>query len=203
MKILCIGRNYVAHARELENEIPTEPVIFSKPDSSILRNNTAFFLPSFSNDVHHEIELVVKISRLGKKIAPQFANRYYEEIGLGIDFTARDLQSKLKKKGLPWDLAKGFDGSAPLGDFLNKTDLPATDNIEFHLEKNGEIVQKGNSGLMIFSIDHLIAHLSNYFTLKTGDLIFTGTPAGVGPVKPNDHLQGFIQGKKCLDIIVK
>ncbi len=203
MKILCIGRNYVAHAEELKNEVPTEPVIFSKPDSSILRNNSAFFLPSFSKEVHHEIELVVRISRLGKKIAPQFAHRYYEEIGLGIDFTARDLQSKLKQKGLPWDLAKGFDGAAPLGEFISKKELPAMNDIAFRLDKNGSTVQKGNSGLMIFSIDTLISYLSNYFTLKTGDLIFTGTPAGVGPVQTDDHLLGYIGEKKVLDIIVK
>lgn len=203
MKILCIGRNYVAHAKELNNQVPDEPVIFCKPDSSILKNKSAFFIPSFSKDVHHEIELVVKISRLGKKIAPKFAHRYYEEIGLGIDFTARDLQAKLKSKGLPWTLAKGFDGSAPLGDFISKDLLPAVDNINFRMEKNGTIVQQGNSGLMLFGIDQLIAHLSQYFTLKTGDLIFTGTPAGVGPVVANDHLIGFIEDKEVLNIMVK
>lgn len=203
MKILCIGRNYVAHAKELNNQVPDEPVIFCKPDSSILKNKSAFFIPSFSQEVHHEIELVVKISRLGKKILPKFAHRYYEEIGLGIDFTARDLQSKLKSKGLPWTLAKGFDGSAPLGDFIGKDLLPSVDNINFRMEKNGAIVQQGNSGLMLFGIDELIAHLSTYFTLKTGDLIFTGTPAGVGPVVADDHLVGYIEDKEVLNIKVK
>lgn len=204
MKIICIGRNYSEHARELNNEIPTEPVIFMKPDSALLRNNDPFYIPSFSNDVHYECELVVRINRLGKNIEPRFANRYYDEIGLGIDFTARDLQHKLKEKGLPWEKAKAFDRSAAIGnDFVAKSELPDANAIKFQLRKNGEVVQNGDSSYMLFPIDELISQVSNYFTLKIGDLIYTGTPVGVGPVAIGDRLEGFLEGRKLFDFEVK
>lgn len=203
MKILAVGRNYIDHAKELNNAVPDEPVIFLKPETSIIRNNQAFFYPEFSKNIHYEVELVVKINRLGKNISKKFAHRYYDEIGIGIDFTARDLQEKLKSKGLPWEKAKAFDGSAPLGHFLNITDLPDLQNINFTLEKNGELVQSGASKDMIFSIDTIIEHVSQYFTLKIGDLIFTGTPAGVGPVQIGDELVAKIEGKKLLSVLIK
>ncbi|VAW18817.1 Fumarylacetoacetate hydrolase family protein [hydrothermal vent metagenome] len=204
MKIICIGRNYVAHARELNNEIPTEPVVFMKPDSAILRNNDPFYIPGFSKNVHYEIELVVKIGRLGKNIEKRFAHRYYDEIGLGVDFTARDLQSELRAKGLPWEKAKAFDRSAVLGNiFLPKSRLPDINAVRFYLDINGKTVQKGNSSLMIFSIDTIIEHVSRFFTLKMGDLIYTGTPAGVGPVKIGDCLEGYLEGHKLLDFMIK
>ncbi|NOY95983.1 MAG: fumarylacetoacetate hydrolase family protein [Chlorobi bacterium] len=204
MKIICIGRNYVAHARELNNEIPTEPVVFMKPDSAILRNNDPFYIPDFSKNVHHEIELVVKIGRLGKNIEKRFAHRYYDEIGLGVDFTARDLQSELRAKGLPWEKAKAFDRSAVLGNnFLPKSQLPDINAVRFSLDINGKTVQKGNSSLMIFSIDTIIEYVSRFFTLKMGDLIYTGTPAGVGPVKIGDCLEGYLEGHKLLDFMIK
>lgn len=204
MKIICIGRNYSEHARELNNEIPTEPVIFMKPDSALLRNNDPFYIPSFSNDVHYECELVVRINRLGKNIEPRFANRYYDEIGLGIDFTARDLQAKLKDKGLPWEKAKAFDRSAVIGnDFIPKSELPDGNAIKFQLKKNGELVQNGDSSYMLFPIDEIISQVSNYFTLKIGDLIYTGTPVGVGPVAIGDRLEGFLEGRKMFDFEVK
>ena len=204
MKIICIGRNYVAHAKELNNEVPATPVFFMKPDSSLLRNNDPFYIPHWSNDVHHEIELVIKINRLGKNIEKRFAHRYYEEIGLGIDFTARDVQNKLKDKGLPWEKAKAFDQAAVLSNtFIDKTVFPDYDNIAFQLKINGKQVQKGSSELMIFSFDEIISHVSKYVTLKIGDLIYTGTPAGVGPVKIGDHLEGFLEDKKLLDFMVK
>lgn len=174
-----------------------------KPDSSIIHNNQPFFIPDFSTDVHHEVELVVKINKLGKHIAKKFAHKYYNEIGIGIDFTARDLQTKLKEQGLPWEKAKGFDGSAPLGKFLSKKTFKNVDNINFHLQVNEEIVQKGNSGDMLFSIDAIIEHVTKYFTLKIGDLIFTGTPAGVGPVKAGDRLECFVEDEKLLSFRVK
>jgi 2-keto-4-pentenoate hydratase/2-oxohepta-3-ene-1,7-dioic acid hydratase in catechol pathway len=191
MKIVCIGRNYAAHVRELNNAMPDEPVIFIKPDTAVLRNNAPFFIPEFTQDVHHEIELVVKINKNGKSIPVQFAADYYDEITLGIDFTARDLQSKLKEKGLPWEKAKGFDHSAVIGKFIPKTGLDMK-NLDFHLTKNGEAVQKGNTQMMMHSVDEVIAHVSQYFMLKTGDLIFTGTPEGVGPVSAGDELKGFL-----------
>lgn len=204
MKIICIGRNYVAHAKELGNDIPEEPVIFMKPDSALLRNNDPFYIPDWSNDVHYELELVVRINRLGKSIERQFSNRYYSEVGLGIDFTARDLQNKLKDKGLPWEKAKAFDRSAVISnEFLEVADLPNPASIKFQLKLNSEVVQNGDSALMIFPIDELISQVSKYFTLKIGDLIYTGTPAGVGPVKIGDRLEGFLEDRKMFDFVVK
>ncbi|HIA07408.1 MAG TPA: fumarylacetoacetate hydrolase family protein [Flavobacteriales bacterium] len=198
MKIICIGRNYASHAKELNNPIPEEPVIFMKPDSSLIRNNQPFFIPDFSTDVHHEVELVVKINKLGKHIEKKFAHKYYHEIGIGIDFTARDLQSKMKEKGLPWEKAKGFDGSAPLGKFVPKSTFSDIENINFHLDINGKRVQTGNTSNMLFSIDTIVEHVSKYFTLKIGDLIYTGTPEGVGPVKAGDRLACFIEEEELL-----
>jgi acylpyruvate hydrolase len=204
MKIICIGRNYVAHAHELNNEIPQEPVFFMKPDSSLLRNNDPFYIPEWSKEIHHEIELVIKINRIGKNIEKRFAHRYFDEIGLGIDFTARDVQNKLKEKGLPWEKAKAFDQSAVLGGmFIDKTVFPEQQNISFKLKINGNVVQDGSSKLMIFSFGEIISNVSKYVTLKIGDLIYTGTPAGVGPVKIGDHLEGFLEDKKILDFMIK
>jgi len=203
MKIICIGRNYVKHIEELQNERPEEPVVFLKPDSAILLKQHPFVIPEFSNDVHHEVEILVKINKVGKYIEPKFAPNYYDEIGLGIDFTARDLQSKLKEKGLPWEKAKSFDGSAVIGDFYSKNDFNSLENIQFKLVKNGEIVQLGVTSHMLWKIDELIAHISQFFTLKKGDIIFTGTPEGVSAVKPNDILEGFIEDKKSFRIQVK
>ena len=204
MKIICIGRNYVAHARELNNEVPAEPVFFMKPDSSLLRNNDPFYIPEWTNEVHHEIELVIRINRLGKNIQEQFAHRYYDEIGLGIDFTARDVQDELKKKGLPWEKAKAFDNAAVIGSkFIKLTNLPDLNTIRFNLMINGNSVQSGNSNLMIFNFNQIISHISKYVTLKIGDLIYTGTPAGVGPVKIGDHLEGFLEQEKLLDFLIK
>lgn len=204
MKIICIGRNYVAHAKELNNEVPDELVFFMKPDSALLRNNDPFYLPGWTNDVHHEIELVVKIKRLGKNIEKRFAHRYYDEIGLGIDFTARDIQQKLKEKGLPWEKAKAFDQSAVLGStFIDKKEFPDLKNISFRLLKNGNIVQEGNSSLMIFDFDEIISQISRYITLKIGDLIYTGTPAGVGAVGIGDRLEGFLEERKLFDFEIK
>ena len=201
MKIFCVGRNYSEHAKELGNAVPENPVIFSKPDTALLKNGEDFYLPDFSNDVHYEAELVIKISKMGKKIQEKFASNYYSEIGFGIDFTARDLQTQLKQKGLPWELAKAFDGSAPIGEFSNVNDLQ--NPIQFSLLKNGELVQNGNSNDMIFSFDKIISFISQYFTLKVGDLIYTGTPSGVGQVKIGDQLEGFIGDKKMLHCEVK
>jgi acylpyruvate hydrolase len=204
MKIICIGRNYVAHIRELSNEIPDEPVFFMKPDSSLLRNNDPFYIPDWTKDVHHEIELVLRVCRLGKGIEKRFAHRYYSQIGLGVDFTARDVQNQLKAKGLPWEKAKAFDRAAVLGSsFIPKESFNDLNNIQFRLDINGETVQHGNSGLMIYDFDDIISNISNYVTLKIGDLIYTGTPAGVGPVKPGDHLEGYIGDQKLLDFMVK
>lgn len=204
MKIICIGRNYAKHAEELNNPIPEEPVVFLKPDTAILLKKHPFFIPEHSNEVHHEIEVVVKINRLGKHIEPRFAHKYYDEIGLGIDFTARDVQAKCKEKGLPWEKAKAFDGSAAVSRFFKLSDLnkPITD-IDFHLDINGETVQKGNTKNMLFPVDELIAHISKYFTLKTGDLIFTGTPAGVGKVAREDLLELYLEGKRIFYFNVK
>jgi 2-keto-4-pentenoate hydratase/2-oxohepta-3-ene-1,7-dioic acid hydratase in catechol pathway len=202
MKIFCVGRNYSEHAKELGNAIPDDPVIFSKPDTAIIKNGEPFYLPDFSNDVHHEVELVIRINKMGKRIEEKFARNYYNEIGLGIDFTARDIQSKLKEKGLPWELAKAFDGSAPLGDFIPIDQLDLK-NINFSLTKNGEVVQQGNTSHMIFSFDKIVSFVSQYFTLKVGDLIYTGTPAGVSKVKIGDKLQGFIGNKLMLNCEVK
>ena len=203
MKIICIGRNYTNHIEELKNERPDEPVVFLKPDSSILLKQHPFVIPEFSNDVHHEIELLVKINKVGKYIDVKFAHTYYDEIGIGIDFTARDLQEKLKEKGLPWEKAKSFDGATVLSDFVSKETFADVNNINFELKKNGQTVQKGNSSLMLWKIDELIAHVSQYFTLKKGDILFTGTPEGVGAVKPNDILEGFLEDNKMFRIQVK
>lgn len=203
MKIICIGRNYLKHAKELESEVPTEPVFFMKPDSSLLLDNRHFYIPEFSNEVHHEVELVVKINRLGKYIEARYAHRYYDEIGLGVDFTARDLQRQLIAKGLPWEKSKAFDSAAVLGDFIAKEEMGDLGQIEFSLQKNGETVQKGNSKDMIFTIDTIIEHVSQFVTLKIGDLIYTGTPAGVGAVHIDDRLEGFIGDRKMFDFLVK
>lgn len=202
MKILCVGRNYSEHAKELGNAVPENPVIFSKPDTALLKNGEAFYLPSFSSDVHHEVELVIKINKVGKKIQEKFARNYFSEIGLGIDFTARDVQSELKAKGLPWELAKAFDGSAPIGNFINMENMDLK-NIDFSLQKNGQTVQKGNSAQMIFSFEQIVSFVSQYFTLKVGDLIYTGTPAGVSQVNIGDKLEGFIGNDLMLTCDVK
>jgi len=198
MKIICVGRNYSEHARELKNETPEEPVLFMKSDTSILRNSE-FYIPEFSNDIHYEVELLLKISKPGKYIPQENAHKYFQEIGLGIDFTARDLQSQLKAKGLPWEKAKSFDGSAVVSHFLPLEDFNR-EEIHFHLNKNKEKVQIGNSQNMIFSFDALVAYISKFFTLKTGDIIFTGTPAGVGKVNEGDILDGFLEDKKMFSV---
>ena len=203
MKIICIGRNYTKHIEELQNERPDEPVVFLKPDSAILLKQHHFVIPEFCDDIHHEVEIIVRINKVGKYIDAKFAPNYYDEIGLGIDFTARDLQAKLKEKGLPWEKAKAFDGSAVIGNFLSKKDFSSTENINFELKSNGITVQKGNTSHMLWKIDELIAYVSQFFTLKIGDIIFTGTPEGVARVKPNDILEGFIEDKKNFRIQVK
>ena len=203
MKIICVGRNYAAHIDELDNTRPDEPVIFMKPDTAIAQSNLPFFIPEFSNEVHHEVEVLVKINRIGKHIQSKFAHKYYNEIGLGIDFTARDLQQKLKTSGLPWEKAKAFDGSAVVGKWFDKSAFGDLTSISFSLHKNGSVVQEANTSLMLWSIDEIIAHVSQYFTLKIGDILFTGTPAGVGPVAKNDSLEGFLDGFKAFSVIVK
>lgn len=202
MKILCVGRNYSEHAKELGNAVPENPVIFSKPDTALLKNGEPFYIPDFSNDVHHEVELVIKINKVGKKIQEKFARNYFSEIGLGIDFTARDKQNELKAKGLPWELAKAFDGSAPIGNFINIENIDLN-NIDFSLQKNGQLVQQGNTSKMIFSFEQIVSFVSQYFTLKVGDLIYTGTPAGVGQVNIGDKLEGFIGNESMLICEVK
>ncbi|PTM09002.1 MAG: 2-hydroxyhepta-2,4-diene-1,7-dioate isomerase [Bacteroidetes bacterium] len=203
MKLICIGRNYTKHIEELENEKPTDPVVFLKPDTSILLKKQPFFIPDFSDDVHHEVEILVKISKVGKHVDRKFAHKYYDEIGLGIDFTARDLQSQLKDKGLPWEKAKAFDGAAVIGKWLPKTNFDNVNNIQFKLVKNDKVVQDGNTNLMLWKIDELIEYVSKYFTLKIGDIIFTGTPAGVGKVVANDKLIGYIENDELFSITVK
>jgi 2-keto-4-pentenoate hydratase/2-oxohepta-3-ene-1,7-dioic acid hydratase in catechol pathway len=203
MKIICIGRNYANHIEELKNERPSEPVVFMKPDSAILLKQHPFVIPEFSEDIHHEIELIVKISKVGKYIEPKFAHKYYDEISVGIDFTARDLQAKLKEKGLPWEKAKAFDGSAVIGEFLPKSQFVSLENITFELTNNNSTVQKGNSEMMLWNIDELVSYVSQFFTLKIGDIIFTGTPEGVAAVKPDDVLEGFLEGQKLFRIQVK
>jgi 2-keto-4-pentenoate hydratase/2-oxohepta-3-ene-1,7-dioic acid hydratase in catechol pathway len=203
VKIICIGRNYVNHINELSNERPDEPVIFLKPDTALLAKDQDFYIPEFSSDVHHEIELVVKISKVGKHIDAKFAHKYYDEISVGIDFTARDLQQKLKDKGLPWEKAKAFDGSAVIGDFMSKKVFSSSENLKFELHNNGKAVQKGDSSHMLWKIDEIIAYASQFFTLKTGDVIFTGTPEGVAPVKPGDVLEGFLNHEKLFRLHVK
>lgn len=202
MKIICIGRNYADHAKELGNEIPENPVIFMKPDTAVLKKGSDFYIPEFSNDVHYELEVVLKISKGGKYIQEESADKYFDEIGLGIDFTARDLQSKLKEKGLPWELAKGFDGSAVISEFYKKEDFDLK-NLNFTLLKNKEEVQNGNTSLMMFSPKKIIAFVSQYFTLRVGDLIFTGTPKGVGKVAENDILEAYLKEQKVLDLRIQ
>jgi acylpyruvate hydrolase len=203
MKIIAIGRNYADHIAELQNEIPEEPVIFIKPDTALLRNNDPFYYPDFSQDIHYEVELILRISKEGKNISPRFASKYYDGIGLGIDFTARDLQTKAKSKGLPWTLAKGFNHSAPISAFLPLADFPDLKNINFSLRLNGAEKQAGNSGLMLTAFDELLAYVSRFMTFKKGDIIFTGTPKGVGPIKIGDRLEGYIEDKKLLDFEIK
>jgi 2-keto-4-pentenoate hydratase/2-oxohepta-3-ene-1,7-dioic acid hydratase in catechol pathway len=203
MKIICIGRNYTNHIAELQNERPTEPVVFIKPDSAILLKQHPFVLPEFSNEVHHEIELIVKINKVGKYIEPKFAHKYYDEISVGIDFTARDLQDQLKSKGLPWEKAKAFDGSAVIGEFVSKEQFASLDDVNFELLKNEAVAQKGNSSFMLWKIDELVAYVSQFFTLKIGDIIFTGTPEGVASVAPNDVLEGYLEGQQLFRIQVK
>jgi 2-keto-4-pentenoate hydratase/2-oxohepta-3-ene-1,7-dioic acid hydratase in catechol pathway len=203
MKIICIGRNYVNHIEELQNERPSEPVIFMKPDSAVLLKQHPFVIPEFSNDIHHEIELIVKINKVGKYIDTKFAHKYYDEISVGIDFTARDLQNQLKAKGLPWEKAKAFDGSAVIGEFLPKSQFNSLENITFELTNNNRTVQKGNASYMSWKIDELISYVSRYFTLKIGDIIFTGTPEGVAAVKSEDVLEGFLEGNKLFSIQIK
>ncbi|HHW80675.1 MAG TPA: fumarylacetoacetate hydrolase family protein [Bacteroidales bacterium] len=204
MKILAVGLNYESHNAEMNRTSPIkEPVVFMKPESAQLKDGKPFFIPEFSNEIHYETELVVKINRLGKYIEERFAHRYYNELTVGIDFTARDLQRSLKERSLPWEIAKGFDGSAALGSFVSKQAFENIQDINFHLDINAKTVQKGNTRDMIFSVDNIIAYVSQFFTLKIGDLIFTGTPAGVGPVKINDHLEGYIENKKLLDLNIK
>lgn len=203
MKIICIGRNYVDHISELNNERPDEPVIFMKPDTAILPKDADFYIPEFTQDLHHEVEVVVKINKVGKYIDKKFAHKYYDEIGLGIDFTARDVQTKLKEKGLPWEKAKAFDHSAIIGSFLSKKELTSLENINFELRNNDQLVQQGNTSLMLWNIDEIIAYVSQFFTLKTGDIIFTGTPKGVAAVKENDVLEGFLEGRSMFKIQVK
>ncbi|BDD04379.1 fumarylacetoacetate hydrolase family protein [Aureibacter tunicatorum] len=203
MKIFGIGRNYVEHIKELNNEIPSEPVVFTKPDTALLKNNDPFYYPSFSKDVHHEVEIVIRICKQGKSIQEKFAHKYYDQIALGIDFTARDLQSKAKEKGLPWDIAKGFNGSAPISNFIPVSEIENINALDFSLEKNGQTVQTGNTSHMMYSFDAIISYLSQFFQLKQGDLIFTGTPSGVGPVEIGDNLVGKLSGKTMFDFEVK
>ena len=203
MKIICIGLNYRKHAIEMGRPFPAEPVVFMKPDSSILKNNKPFFLPDFSSEVHYEVEVVVKITRLGKGILREFASRYYSEITAGIDITARDLQTKLSIDRLPWELSKCFDGAAPLGKFIPVSSVGDVGNLDFRLEINGKIVQQSSTSDMIFSINEIVSYVSRFFTLKTGDLIFTGTPSGVGPLKKHDHLVAYINKMPLLDFMIK
>jgi acylpyruvate hydrolase len=203
MKIICIGRNYADHARELGNPLPPKPVFFLKPDTALVTNNKPFFYPGFSSNIHHEVEIVVKINRVGRNIATKFAHRYYNELGIGIDFTARDLQDEQRERGLPWEISKAFDNSAPLGSFISKEELTNPDDIEVRLDINGRTVQNGSSSDMIFSVDQIISYVSQFITLKIGDLIFTGTPSGVGPVRIGDRLQGWLDGRLLLDFYVR
>ena len=203
MKIICVGRNYVDHIKELNNNKPKEPVLFLKPQTAIINKGQPFFITSFSNEVHYELEMIIKINRLGRFIEKKFSHKYYDEIGLGIDFTARDLQLELKKNGLPWEKAKAFDGSCLIGDWKNKKDFNKIDNIDFRLTKNDEIVQNSNTSLMLWKVDELIEYISKFFTLKIGDIIFTGTPAGVGKVRLNDKLEGYLNDNELLSINIK
>ena len=203
MKIIAIGRNYVDHAKELKNPVPEQPVFFMKPETAIIRNNKPFFYPDFSENIHYETEIVIKINRLGKNIAEKYAHRYYDEVAIGIDFTARDLQQKAKDKGLPWEIAKAFDGSAPLSEFISIKQIKDVNDINFSLNINSKLVQSGNTKDMIFSVDKIIAYISQFVTLKIGDLIFTGTPAGVGQIKINDRLEAFVEDKKMMNFLIK
>jgi acylpyruvate hydrolase len=204
MRIFAVGRNYAEHIKELNNERPDEPVIFTKPDTALLRNNSPFYYPEFSTDVHYECELVLRICKEGKNVDEKFASKYYDAIGIGIDFTARDLQQKAKEKGLPWDLAKGFNGSAPMSDkFIPVGEFVNLKNINFSLQVDGIVKQEGNTSMMLFSFDYIISYLSKYFTLRTGDLIFTGTPKGVGPVRVGNILSAYIENEKLLEFEVK
>jgi acylpyruvate hydrolase len=204
MRIFCIGRNYVEHIKELNNAVPEDPVVFTKPDTAIIRNNAPFYYPEFSKDIHHEVELVLKIAKEGKNIEEKFANKYIDSIGMGIDFTARDLQAKAKAKGLPWDIAKGFNGSAPISDkFIPVADFKNLADINFKLEVNGQLKQQGNTSLMLFPFPIIISYLSKFFTLKTGDLIFTGTPSGVGPVQAGEKLSAYLENDKMLEFEVR
>ncbi|PRY47257.1 2-keto-4-pentenoate hydratase/2-oxohepta-3-ene-1,7-dioic acid hydratase in catechol pathway [Spirosoma oryzae] len=203
MKLICVGRNYVDHIHELNNEQPDDPVIFLKPETALPLRHEPFFYPDFSRDVHHEVEVLVKISRVGKNIDQKFAHKYYDEIGVGIDFTARDVQSKLKAKGLPWELAKAFNGSAPISNFVPKTEFPDLQNLNFRLDVNGQTRQQGNTSLMLFKIDYLISFVSRYFLLQQGDILFTGTPKGVGPVQIGDTLTCFLEDRPMLTVDVK
>lgn len=203
MKVICIGRNYAAHAQELNNPIPSVPVIFMKPETAVLKDNRPFYIPEFSSDIHYELEVVLKISREGKHIADKFAGTYYDEIGLGIDFTARDIQARHKEKGLPWELAKSFDGSAAVSNFISKTQIPDLKNLDFELKINGALRQQGNTKNVLFSFDQIIAFVSSYITLKKGDLIFTGTPEGVGRVAQGDQLEAWMAGEQFLNFPIK
>ena len=203
MKIFAIGQNYVEHNKELNSKNPTEPVVFMKPDTALLKNNKPFYIPDFTNELHYETELIIKFNRLGKNIESIFSNRYYAEIGLGIDFTARDLQRKLKSEGRPWEISKAFDNSAVIGNFLPVTELGDVQNIQFRLDLNGKTVQIGNSSEMIFQINELVAYVSRFFTIKIGDLLFTGTPVGVGKVEIGDRLEGYIFNTKMFDFFIK
>ncbi|MCK0147916.1 fumarylacetoacetate hydrolase family protein [Arenibacter sp. F26102] len=203
MKIICIGRNYTEHIKELNNERPTDPVLFIKPDSAVLPKEQDFYIPEFSQDVHYEVEVLVKIKKVGKHIDVQFSHTYYDEIGLGIDFTARDIQSQLKEKGLPWEKSKGFDGSAVIGKWLPKSKFKDLNNINFQLKKNDKLVQEGNTGLMLWKIDEIISYVSRFFTLKKGDIIFTGTPAGVGRISANDYLSGTLENEQMFSLNIK
>ena len=203
MKIICAGRNYAEHIEELKNKRPESPVLFIKPDSAILPKEQDFYIPEFSRSIHYEVELLVKIVKVGKHISETFASRYYDEVSLGIDFTARDLQEELKSKGLPWEKAKGFDGSAVIGKWIPVKNFTDLKDLSFALEKNGHVVQRGNTAHMLWSVDQLIAYASTFFTLKKGDILFTGTPAGVGQVAPNDYLTGKLEGQTLFSLKVK
>ncbi len=203
MKIICIGRNYADHAKEMNSPLPKEPVFFLKPDSCLLRNNQPFFYPKFTSDLHHEVEIVIRICRLGKNISEKFAPRYYKEVALGVDFTARDLQRQCKENGLPWEMSKAFDGSAPISQFIPITDLESIHSVDFRLKVNDETVQHGNTAEMIFDFNKIIAYVSKFMTLKTGDLIYSGTPSGVGPVSIGDRLKGYLDGKLMFDFFVR
>ncbi len=203
MKIICVGRNYREHAQEMQSDIPEAPIFFIKPDSCLLRNNQPFFYPKFTSELHYELEVVLRVNRLGRSIGQKFAHRYYDAVTLGIDFTARDLQRMCKQKGLPWEMAKAFDHSAPIGLFIPKEELGDLGSLDFRLEINGKLVQQGNTHDMIFSYDELIAYVSRFVTFRTGDLLFTGTPVGVGPVKIGDRLQAYLGDRLMLDFFVR